>query len=118
MLELMELLSCSFLSSSLSVLSCLSSGFVLVAFSFLEKYVFVYDIILSDKLEFGEEIYMKKMMSLIGGVLGILCGITIVVLAIIEIEIPKTLWFVFAICSFMNAILILHGIKLGGKDAK
>lgn len=61
---------------------------------------------------------MKKMMSLIGGVLGILCGITIVVLAIIEIEIPKTLWFVFAVCSFMNAILILHGNKLGGKDAK
>ena len=57
-------------------------------------------------------------MSLIGGVLGILCGITIVVLAIIEIEMPKTLWFVFAICSFMNAILILHGNKLGGKDAK
>ena len=61
---------------------------------------------------------MKKMMRLIGGVIGILCGITIVVLAIIEIEIPKTLWFVFALFNFMNAILILHGNKLGRKDAK
>ena len=58
---------------------------------------------------------MKKMISLIGGILGILCGIAIIVLAIIEIEIPKTLWFVFALCSFSNAILILHGNKSGRK---
>ena len=61
---------------------------------------------------------MKKMISLIGGILGILCGITIILLAIFEIEIPKTLWFVFALCSFLNAVLILHGNKSGRKDTK
>lgn len=60
----------------------------------------------------------EKKMSIISGILEILCGITIIVLAIIDIEMPKILWFVFALCSFMNAILILHGSKLGRKDTK
>lgn len=61
---------------------------------------------------------MKKIISLIGGILGILFGITIIVLAVIEIEIPKTLCFVFALYSFLNAVLILHGNKSGRKDTK
>ena len=61
---------------------------------------------------------MKKLMSLISGILGILCGISIIVLAIIDIEMPKTLWLVFALCSFMNAIVILYGNKFGRKDTK
>ena len=61
---------------------------------------------------------MNKMMRLIGGILGILCGIAIIVLAIIDIEMPKILWFVFALCSFMNAILIIHGSKSGRKDTQ
>ncbi len=52
-----------------------------------------------------------KIMSLIGGILGILCGIAIVVLSIIEIDIPKTIWFVFALCNLMNVILILYRNK-------
>ena len=61
---------------------------------------------------------MKKWMGLIGGILGNLCGITIIVLEIIEFEIPKILWAVFALCCFINVILILHGYKLGRKDTK
>lgn len=61
---------------------------------------------------------MKRMIGIIGGIFGILSGITIAALSIIQIEIPKTLWFVFALCCFLNAILILHGNKSGRKDEK
>lgn len=58
---------------------------------------------------------MKKVMSLISGIAGILCGIVIIVLAIVDIEPPKLLWLVFALCSFINAIPNLHYSKFWNK---
>ena len=61
---------------------------------------------------------MKKVMSLISGIIGILCGIAIMILAIIDVERPKILWLVFALCCFINAILILLYNKFGRKGKK
>ncbi len=61
---------------------------------------------------------MKKVISLISGIIGILCGTAIIILAIIDVETPKILWLVFALCNFINAILILHYNKFWSKDKK
>lgn len=51
---------------------------------------------------------MRKIINLLSGILGIVCGITIIVIAITEIDIPKELWFIFGLCNFLNAIFILN----------
>ena len=61
---------------------------------------------------------MKKVMGLISGVTGILCGIAIIILAIIDVESPKIFWFIFALCNFINVILILHYNKFWNKNKK
>jgi len=61
---------------------------------------------------------VEKVMRLISGIIGILCGIAIIILAILDVETPKILWFVFALCNFINAILILHYNKFWNKDKK
>ena len=61
---------------------------------------------------------MEKVIRLIGGIIGILCGIAIITLAILDVETPKILWLVFALCSFINVILILHYNKFRSKDKK
>ena len=71
-----------------------------------------------DKPAFGGEIQVEKVMRLISGIIGILCGIAIIILAILDVKTPKILWLVFALCSFINAILILHCNKFWNKDKK
>lgn len=61
---------------------------------------------------------MKKVISLINGIVGILCGIAIIILAIVDIETPKLLWLVFALCNFINAVLILRYSNLWSKNKK
>lgn len=51
---------------------------------------------------------MKKKLGLVSGVLGILYGITLIILMIAGFELPKILWLIFALCGFINAILILY----------
>ncbi|MBP3398939.1 MAG: hypothetical protein J6K75_04190 [Erysipelotrichaceae bacterium] len=61
---------------------------------------------------------MKKVISLINGIVGILCGIAIIILAIVDIETPKLLWLVFALFNFINAVLILRYSNLWNKSKK
>ena len=52
---------------------------------------------------------MRKIINLISAILGMICGISILVLAITEIKTPKAIWFIFALCNFLNAIFIMQG---------
>lgn len=57
-------------------------------------------------------------MRAIIGIGGILCGIVIIVLAIVDIEPPKLLWLVFALYNFINTLLILRYSNLWNKSKK
>lgn len=51
---------------------------------------------------------MRNIINLLSGILGIVCGIAIIVIAITEIEMLKGLWLLFTLCCFFNTIFILH----------
>ncbi len=54
---------------------------------------------------------LKKIVSLITAICVLLIGIAIIVAAIMNAEIPKPLWLLFAVCNLVNAIMILTGFR-------
>ena len=53
----------------------------------------------------------KKIVSLISAICVLLIGIAIIIVAIIDVELPKPLWLLFAVCNLVNAILIIANYK-------
>ena len=39
----------------------------------------------------------KEILGIIAGVIGIILGITIIIISVTEIEVPKLIWFLFAV---------------------
>ncbi len=54
---------------------------------------------------------LKKIVSLITAICVLLIGLAIIVAAIMNAEIPKPLWLLFAVCNLVNAIMILTGFR-------
>ena len=46
----------------------------------------------------------KEILGIIAGVIGIILGIAIIIISGTEIEVPKLIWFLFAVICFVNAI--------------
>ena len=46
----------------------------------------------------------KEILVIIAGVIGIILGIAIIIISVTEIEVPKLIWFLFAVICFVNAI--------------
>ena len=59
----------------------------------------------------GRAMSMKKIVSLITAICVLLIGLAIIVAAIMNAEIPKPLWLLFAVCNLVNAIMILTGFR-------
>ncbi len=47
---------------------------------------------------------LYKIMGIIAGMLGILLGITIIIVSIMDIDVPKLIWAIFGVVCFINAI--------------
>lgn len=46
----------------------------------------------------------KEILGIIAGMIGIILGIAIIIISVTEIEVPKLIWFLFAVICFVNAI--------------
>ncbi len=53
----------------------------------------------------------KKIVSLISAICVLLIGIAIIAAAIMDMELPKPLWLLFAVCNLVNAIIIIANFK-------
>ncbi|MCR5104302.1 MAG: hypothetical protein K6B68_07595 [Eubacterium sp.] len=53
----------------------------------------------------------KKIIFLISGICGLLVGITIIVLAIIDVTLPKPLWILFSASCLINVVSIISNYK-------
>ena len=54
---------------------------------------------------------MKKAISLICGIGGIVIGLIIIVLSVIDVEISKPLWIAFSVFCFANAAINFGNMK-------
>lgn len=54
---------------------------------------------------------LKKIVSLISAICVFLIGIAIIVVAVMDKELPKPLWLLFAVCNLVNAISIILNFK-------
>ena len=54
---------------------------------------------------------MKKAISLICGIGGIVIGLIIIVLSVIDVEISKPLWIAFSVFCFANAAINFSNMK-------
>ena len=52
-----------------------------------------------------------KIIVLISSVLGIIIGVAILILAIMDIDAPKLIWAIFAVVNFVNAIVNIINYK-------
>ena len=58
---------------------------------------------------------MKKYVMLVAGICGILSGIFIIYASIVDMHIPKAIWLLLAICSFISAAYNFY-IYRGSRD--
>ena len=53
----------------------------------------------------------KKIIFLISGIFGLLVGILIIVLAIIDVTLPKPLWILFSASCLINVVSIISNYR-------
>ena len=53
----------------------------------------------------------KKIISLISAICLLLIGIAIIIVDIIDVEVPKPLWLLFTVCNLINLILFIANYK-------
>lgn len=54
---------------------------------------------------------MNRRLSMMGGILGVIGGITMIIGAILEEAFPKPLWLVVALCYLINTIAIFMNYR-------
>lgn len=59
---------------------------------------------------------LNKIIGIIAGISGILLGITILIVSIMDIDVPKPIWAIFSVVCFINAIGNIINYKEGKND--
>ena len=65
----------------------------------------------NDLFEVREDMNTKKIVSLISAICALLVGIAIIAAAVLDAELPKPLWLLFAVCNLVNAIIIIVNFR-------
>lgn len=54
---------------------------------------------------------VQKIVSLISAICVLLIGITILIVSVMDVELPIPLWIIFSVCNIINAIMIISNYK-------
>lgn len=58
---------------------------------------------------------INKIMGIITGIIGIILGITVLIVNVMDIDVPKSIWALFAVICLLNGIGIIINYKKNTK---
>ena len=59
---------------------------------------------------------LSKIIGIISCIIGILLGIALLVVAIMDIDVPKSVWCIFTVVCLMNAVINIISYKKNAKQ--